>query len=332
MSPMKETRSVFAAALLAARNQPWSFPLLTALLIGIFAIALLANASSAVQPAFSTGLLLSGASMAVGSLLGFLFGIPRAIQSPNAPPSEDGSRTLYQVNTNLEQISDWLTKILVGIGLVELGDLKNEFNLLCSAASVAFVPSPIAASLAGMIIVYFGVLGFLAFYLWTRIFLTTEFSRADRVTQQSPEFVEGLAHAYLYQTSSQGFRAAIEIAEAYREKYGEDNWRIWRVLACGYAQLYAHLKESDSANQAKLEEARSKSLEAVKRVLELNPDERKKLISLWDPTLATPQENDLTVFFADEEFKGVLLGKAAPTSRRMDAGSLGEDVFGDQAS
>ena len=31
--------------------------------------------------------------------------------------------TQYQGNTNLEQVSDWLTKIIVGIGLVQIGHI-----------------------------------------------------------------------------------------------------------------------------------------------------------------------------------------------------------------
>src|SRR5690242_16782606 len=45
----------------------------------------------------------AGAFFAVGMSAGFIFGIPR------------GSHKY--VNSNLEQISDWLTKILVGVGL-----------------------------------------------------------------------------------------------------------------------------------------------------------------------------------------------------------------------
>src|SRR5205085_11890184 len=34
---------------------------------------------------------------------------------------------LQSVNTNLEQISDWLTKILVGVGLTQFGSLRGNY-------------------------------------------------------------------------------------------------------------------------------------------------------------------------------------------------------------
>jgi hypothetical protein len=76
----------------------------------------------------AVALLVAGAAFLGGALLGFLFGIPRSLAVEATPagttaePVEAGQRAaLYRSNTNLEQISDWLTKILVGVGLVELG-------------------------------------------------------------------------------------------------------------------------------------------------------------------------------------------------------------------
>ena len=68
---------------------------------------------------FGYGGLLGLGAIAIGGLLGFLFGIPRTIQSNEK--TRDEFRQV--VNTNLEQISDWLTKILVGVGLTQLNNL-----------------------------------------------------------------------------------------------------------------------------------------------------------------------------------------------------------------
>ena len=80
-----------------------------------------------------TPMLWALACLASGGIIGFLFGIPRVLQDINAPTimpknneedkdSANTSKSSYrmQVNTNLEQISDWLTKIIVGVGLIEL--------------------------------------------------------------------------------------------------------------------------------------------------------------------------------------------------------------------
>ncbi len=87
----------------------------------------------------SVGVILAGASLLTGGLLGFIFGIPRKLQEGQTTPkptNEESSQTpegekqpiSYQVNTNLEQISDWLTKILVGVGLTQLTSLPDALK------------------------------------------------------------------------------------------------------------------------------------------------------------------------------------------------------------
>jgi hypothetical protein len=135
----------------------------------------------------ATALLWALASLAVGGLVGFLFGIPRVIQSagqgstakpppgePTAlgPADEDSYR--QQVNTNLEQVSDWLTKIIVGLGLIEL---KNVPAYLESVA--AFLTESPKLAFAGGVIVYFALVGFFVGYLLTRLFLAPAFGRVD---------------------------------------------------------------------------------------------------------------------------------------------------------
>jgi hypothetical protein len=66
-----------------------------------------------------------------GAVIGMLFALPKARTSQTtdqentqhatseAAASEKPDSTLYSANTSLDQISDWLTKIIVGVGLVE---------------------------------------------------------------------------------------------------------------------------------------------------------------------------------------------------------------------
>src|SRR5215467_1406061 len=92
----------------------------------------------------SNSALLGAAFASIGALLGFIFGIPRspkvqaATQGATQPPSTpSGSSTStaaqpddnrFTPNTNLEEISDWLTKILVGAGLVQLAVLPQQLK------------------------------------------------------------------------------------------------------------------------------------------------------------------------------------------------------------
>lgn len=123
------------------------------------------------------------ATYAAGFGIGFLFGIPRVLQSDN--PGAAGGSYIQRVNTNLEQISDWLTKIIVGLGLVQLQQLPGFLKgiSLWAAASLPLgrdTSLTQVAAFATAFLVYFVVTGFLAGYLLTRLYLAGAFRRADQ--------------------------------------------------------------------------------------------------------------------------------------------------------
>jgi uncharacterized membrane protein/uncharacterized protein YneF (UPF0154 family) len=107
--------------------------------------------------------------IAIGALIGFLFAVPRV-----NPAARINSALV--TNTNIEQVSDWLTKILVGVGLInfkEIGDfLDRQSGELATSlsADAAAVGKPFALSL----IVYFFVVGLIEGYLLTRLFLSRQ--------------------------------------------------------------------------------------------------------------------------------------------------------------
>lgn len=129
--------------------------------------------------------------LALGSLVGFLFGIPRVFQTagqgpPEGPESLHGDRSFgYRLllNTNLEQVSDWLTKIIVGVGLVELHDLPHD--LAACAAYIAHGLGTTDNSVAMAILLYFPVCGFLGAYIAMRLYLTQAFAEADQRSQNT---------------------------------------------------------------------------------------------------------------------------------------------------
>ncbi len=139
----------------------------------------------------SVGVLIAGASAFVGGALGFLFGIPRTLQQEGASPSaeanpagvEAGSsarRIDYRVNTNLEQISDWLTKILVGVSLTQIPEIRDGLVSLTAFAAQGLGPEGQGQVFAFALLSYSAVLGFLFGYLWTRLFLAGALRVADQ--------------------------------------------------------------------------------------------------------------------------------------------------------
>ena len=70
--------------------------------------------------AFASCILIAGASYGVGLAVGFIFGIPRDIQNIHSSINSPKNAKVWAYNDNLAQISDWLTKLIVGAGLTQL--------------------------------------------------------------------------------------------------------------------------------------------------------------------------------------------------------------------
>jgi len=133
----------------------------------------------------SVGFLAAGAAWLVGALLGFLFGIPysdRKNGDTSSSSESDKSPTQsagYRANTNLEQISDWLTKILVGVTLVEINKVPIKLDKLASYLASGMGGCPGAKPFSLVIVVFFSVCGFFFGFLWARLFLPEEYRLAD---------------------------------------------------------------------------------------------------------------------------------------------------------
>jgi hypothetical protein len=176
------------------------FRILGGLIIGGLAATVLyslAATPSAIGGTLASGALVAGASLLLGGLLGFLFGIPRALQreqapqkptEPERPPENNGATDArpaqppavgYLPNTNLEEISDWLTKILVGVGLTQLGEVPERFEATAVRVAAGFGASAAAVTFAGAAMLYFLICGFLFAFLWTRIHLPGVLRQAD---------------------------------------------------------------------------------------------------------------------------------------------------------
>jgi hypothetical protein len=147
---------------------------------------------------FSLSLLLAGACAATGWLFGLLFGIPRSLAQPAAatapvtntsPASTAANGTTAQtsrVNTNLEEISDWLTKTLVGVGLTQLGNLPKALgDLAFNINTYGFDWGHNGQLLALGLLFYFAPGGFWLGYVGTRTFLTGLFGGIDSLSREA---------------------------------------------------------------------------------------------------------------------------------------------------
>jgi hypothetical protein len=148
---------------------------------------------------WSVGMLVAGAALLSGFLLGFIFAIPRV----DGPKRDPGASQLEDQETprngNLVEISDWLTKIIVGVGLVELHSISGELGKLARYLAPGLQPVPCvggascAESLASAqavglaILTFYFALGFLLGYVWTMIFFQSDLERKLKDAEEQKE-------------------------------------------------------------------------------------------------------------------------------------------------
>jgi hypothetical protein len=121
------------------------------------------------SPRLAVAIVSTFAAAAVGALVGFLFGVPKSrSDDPSVSQRDDGS---FRPNTNLEQVSDWITKIIVGIGLVQFRDIGTAIYSLGRAVGDSMrdpsTPPGSATVFAVALLVGSGLISFLLTYMWT---------------------------------------------------------------------------------------------------------------------------------------------------------------------
>jgi len=229
----------------------------------------------------------------------------------------------------LEDISDWLTKILVGAGLAQLAVLPGQLKRL---AEFFHASMPLTSEAALMIILNFFVLGFMGSYLLTRLFLTEAFQTAEEsrgaklaVTRVAQDLLleisagaskeerdakyESYIYTCLYLDPPEGFERAIKACLDYLQAVGDNpNPRILAYQAMAYGQKY-DWERKRGATKESLASLRNGALEAIRKAVALQPQLRQLLRTTWDPNDPTKlrgEENDLEVFFGDPDFKQIL--------------------------
>ena len=138
--------------------------------IGFTALILNANRwghweHGGVAKAIGYGVLVAGAFFIGGALFGYLFGL-----RPTGASQSPSSNSPSPPHTNLEEIADWLTKLILGAGLVELKSLRGPVKhfAIFMAHGVDIPDNPGSPAIALAIMSFFSASGVLYGYLWTR--------------------------------------------------------------------------------------------------------------------------------------------------------------------
>ena len=141
-------------------------------LVALFVFAAQAGTPIGYVSVVGGGLAVVGGGFALGAVAGFLFGIPRRLQEPTPTIGTDGAGRAnipYVGNSSLEQISDWLTKIIVGVGLTQLTNVPGALGALGAVVGPALGGFTGSETFGVFAFLFFVVGGFFMTYLWTRL-------------------------------------------------------------------------------------------------------------------------------------------------------------------
>lgn len=170
---------------------------------------------------------LAVASFMIGSLAGFLMGMPRYV----AARESDNESTRYEPSTSLEQISDWLTKVLIGIGIAEATSVARAVNGLLNdeiVPALATAPGAYPVALATLITALVG--GFYLAWLLTRLTLAGALRDADSdvLTEAAANVEDPDLRDRLLDLAETSIPSAIEDSRANESRAYED--AVLRVL------------------------------------------------------------------------------------------------------
>ena len=117
------------------------------------------------------GLILGIAAFISSFFTGTLFGMPKR---------NNEEQSNYSLNNSLVEISDWLTKIIVGLGLVNIKEIPGY---LISLGEYVRASSKYEGQLLNVytigIVIYFGFLGLYVGYNYMRLVLSNKYKYAD---------------------------------------------------------------------------------------------------------------------------------------------------------
>ncbi|CAN1575492.1 hypothetical protein MCETHM1_03730 [Flavobacteriaceae bacterium] len=129
------------------------------------------------------GLILGIAAFISSFFTGTLFGMPKRSNIKERD---------YSLNNSLVEISDWLTKIIVGLGLVNLKEIPD---FLISLGEYVRISSKYDGQLVDIysigIVIYFGFLGLYIGYNYMRLVLSNKYKNAtDNLLEKKLEMVK----------------------------------------------------------------------------------------------------------------------------------------------
>ena len=228
--------------------------------------------------------LIAGAAFVLGAFIGCLFGVPQPAAAAPEQAKEDAAKSgLFRPSNQLQQVSDWLVKILLGASLTQLGNV--------TAIGAYFGEFVGSAAAAMAIVTYFFVVGFLSGYFVMIVYLGQLIRNAgeDLVADRERVLIAYRLYQALYRSSAvtdQAIRDAQEYVNRSQARLKDDPELaadIYGHLACGYGQQYKRALAAGDAPTAEKPTLLLKSaLDCANKAVENDFDWGDVLVDVYD--------------------------------------------------
>jgi len=96
-----------------------------------------------------------------------------------------------QANTSLDQISDWLTKIIIGVSLVQIGRVPPAVGKLADILQKPLGNLPASGTFGAALAIFCALLGFFNLYLWSRALLADEWKLDNAAADGADDSADG---------------------------------------------------------------------------------------------------------------------------------------------
>ena len=303
--------------------------------------------------AIGIGVVIVLTAAAVGALLGFLFAIPRVLTKDDdkttpAPSASGGAqppvRRLLSSNTNLERVSDWLTTMLVGVGLSQLTSINDGLYrfrqfLTSTTADCGYgkCGTALIPVLGPFLLILGAVIGFLLSYIYTRVVLSEVFHDLEKDLIEAPEAAKAVLDAastlskdaenpglknlisgdqpsvedalnvmgnLLYREG--GYQQVIDLGGKLSITPARTRAEYWFFLAAAFGQKYkAELAQQSPNSQS----SRDNAIDCARRAIAIDPSYRSRLADLAQPGNL---DDDLSALREDRDFRA-LIGAVGPS-------------------
>lgn len=186
-------------------------------------------------------------AFSVGGMLGLLFGSPTmgSGQTRGQSGGERSTQIGVRPNTSLERVADWLTTMIVGLGLVNLGAIKLEATTMSVWLTQAITGSVSPNGTPGITLaIGFSFAGFLLVYLWSMRFLPSELRDSYDALRERAENAEAQARSLLSKFKE---NARFVVPEEKLEQIGSrlKGAGVSTDLAMDVVSRYRHAKRAD---------------------------------------------------------------------------------------